>query len=339
MELTREQKRLLMLHEFKLSSKPNAAATARRINEAWGEGTVGERTVRERFVEFKAGNEDLTHKQGAGCPREIERDAVLEAIEETPSLTTRMLAEDFGCSHTAIEDILHDLGKVWKKTRWVPHELTDAQKTKRVNAAQVLLDRQNETPFLANRLITGDEKWISFKNPDPQHEWRSPGEKTSATPKKDFRHKKAMLCVFWSARGIEYWELLEQGQTVNSEVYCRQLEQLNQRLNRRRRAQVVFLDDNAKPHRSKLTNAKINELGWDRVDHPPYSPDLAPSDFHLFRSLQHFLKGKRFENIDEMSEALEEFFDSKDVDFYRRGIMKLPEKWQEVIEVDGEYFD
>jgi hypothetical protein len=66
---------------------------------------------------------------------------------------------------------------------------------------------------------------------------------------------------------------------------------------------------------------------------------LAPSDFHLFRSLQHFLKGRRFENIDEMGEALEEFFDSKDAEFYRRGIMKLPEKWEEVIEVDGEYFD
>lgn len=147
-----------------------------------------------------------------------------------------------------------------------------------------------------------------------------------------------MLCVFWSARGVEYWELLEQGQTVNSEVYCRQLDQLNQRLNRRR-AQVVFLDDNAKPHRSRVTNAKIQELGWDRLDHPPYSPDLAPSDFHLFRSLQHCLKGKRFDSIDEMQESLEEFFDSKDAEFYRRGIMKLPEKWQEVIDVDGEYFD
>ena len=72
---------------------------------------------------------------------------------------------------------------------------------------------------------------------------------------------------------------------------------------------------------------------------PPYSPDLAPSDFHLFRSLQHFLKGKRFDSIEEMQESLEEFFDSKDADFYRRGIEKLPEKWQEVIEVDGEYFD
>lgn len=114
---------------------------------------------------------------------------------------------------------------------------------------------------------------------------------------------------------------------------------LANRLSRRRRAQVVFLDDDTKLHRSKLTSKKIVDLGWGRVDHPPYSPDLAPSDFHLFLSLQHFLKGKRFEDIDEMGEALEKFFHTKDAEFYRRGIEKLPEKWEEVIEVDGEYFD
>lgn len=335
MELTREEKRLLLHFQWKLGM--NASESARKICEAYGDKTIGESTAREWFAKFRAGEESIEDKPRSGHPQEVDRQAVLEAIEETPSLTTRMLAEDFDCDQKTIVNMLHELGKIWKKTRWVPHELTEAQKRKRVNAAQSLLDRQRQAPFL-DQLITGDEKWISFKNPDPQHEWRSSEEKTSATPKKDFRHKKAMLCVFWSVRGVEYWELLEEGQTVNSNVYCRQLDQLNQRL-RRRRSRDVFLDDNAKPHRSRQTNAKIQELGWQRLDHPPYSPDLAPSDFHLFRSLQHFLKGKRFDDIDEMQESLEEFFDSKDVDFYRRGIEKLPEKWQEVIDVDGEYFD
>lgn len=122
-----------------------------------------------------------------------------------------------------------------------------------------------------------------------------------------------MLCVFWSAQGVVYWELLEQGQNVNSGVCCRQLDAVKRALGRR---QVVFLDDNAKPHRSRVTNAKVAELGWERLDHPPYSPDLAPSGFHLFRSLQHFLEGKQFENIDEMQESLEEYFESKDAEFY-----------------------
>jgi histone-lysine N-methyltransferase SETMAR len=88
-----------------------------------------------------------------------------------------------------------------------------------------------------------------------------------------------------------------------------------------------------------LTTNKLAELGWEHLEHPPYSPDLAPSDFHLFRALEHFLRGKRFENIGEMRVSLGQFFDSKPQDFYRRGIYLLPEKWQQVIDVDGEYFD
>ncbi|KAJ1350524.1 hypothetical protein KIN20_006329 [Parelaphostrongylus tenuis] len=48
----------MMLYEYKFDL--NAADAARRINEAWGNRTVGESTVRERFREFKAGNEELT---------------------------------------------------------------------------------------------------------------------------------------------------------------------------------------------------------------------------------------------------------------------------------------
>lgn len=335
MKLTWEQIRLLLIHEWRLET--NATEAAHKINRAWGEDTVAERTARKWYGKFRAGEDSLEDQPRSGRPQEVDRQAVLAAVEETPSLTTRMLADDFNCDHSTIVRILNELGKVWMKTRWVPHELTPAQMTKRVNGAQTLLNRQNRVPFL-DQLITGDEKWISFKNPNPQHEWRSPGEKSSARPKKDFRHTKAMLCVFWSARGVVHWELLEDGQTVNSDVYCQQLERVNQALGRRR-GQVVFLDDNARPHRSRQTNGKISTLRWDRLDHPPYSPDLAPSDFHLFRSLQHFLKGKQFEDINQMREALQEFFDSKDADFYRRGIEKLPEKWQEVIDVEGDYYD
>ena len=97
--------------------------------------TVGRTAVFDRFNKFKAGNENLSHRQGAGHPREVDRQAVLNAIEASPSLTTRMLAEDFDCAQSTIVEILKKLGKVWRKTRWLPHELTDAQKIKRVNCA------------------------------------------------------------------------------------------------------------------------------------------------------------------------------------------------------------
>ena len=218
------------------------------------------------------------------------------------------------------------------------HELTDTQKRNRVRAAQVLLARQAQAPFL-HLLVTGDEKWVSFRNPNPHNEWLEPGQRPSATPRKDFRNNKAMLCVFWSIYGVIHWELLEHGTRVNSELYCQQLDRVNRELRSYYQGPVVFLDDNVTPHTARLTKAKLAQLGWDRLDHPPYSPDLAPSDFHLFRSLQHYLKGTLFANINEARQALNSFFSSKEPEFYERGINKLPQKWQEVIDVDGEYYD
>ena len=57
--------------------------------------------------------------------------------------------------------------------------------------------------------------------------------------------------------------------------------------------------------------------------HPPYSPDLAPSDYYLFRSLQN-LNGETFNNDAAVKSHLVLFFDGKDQKFYKRGILKLP---------------
>ena len=43
---------------------------------------------------------------------------------------------------------------------------------------------------------------------------------------------------------------------------------------------------------------------WDVLDHPPYSPDLAPSDFHLFLHLKQYLAGKKFDDDDEVKEEV-----------------------------------
>ena len=71
--------------------------------------------------------------------------------------------------------------------------------------------------------------------------------------------------------------------------------------------------------------------------HSPYSPDLAPSDYYLFRSLQNSLNGKTFNDDEALKSHLVQFFADKDQKFYERGIMKLPERWHKVIEQNGKY--
>lgn len=68
-----------------------------------------------------------------------------------------------------------------------------------------------------------------------------------------------------------------------------------------------------------------------------YSPDLAPSNYHLFRSLKNSLDGKTFDSHDDVKNHLIQFFANKDKKFYERGIMLLPEKWQKVLKQNGQY--
>ncbi|GFV43235.1 histone-lysine N-methyltransferase SETMAR [Trichonephila clavipes] len=99
---------------------------------------------------------------------------------------------------------------------------------------------------------------------------------------------------------------------------------------------VVFHQDNARSHTSVVTRQNLWELGWEVLMHPPYSPDLAPSDYPLFLALQNFLSEIR--NWDQDCEnRLLDVFVNKGEDFYERGIMKLPLKWQQIIQQNGAY--
>ncbi len=151
--------------------------------------------------------------------------------------------------------------------------------------------------------------------------------------------------VLRDMKGILHYELLECGQKVDRFVYSEQLKRLNQKIIEKRSGpghghrKVLLLHDNARPHVAKITQQTILELGWEIMPHSAYSPDLAPSDYHLFRSLEHFLRDKYYETSESIRNDLDFYFNSKSQSFYRDGIRKLPDLWQKVIDSEGEYFD
>jgi histone-lysine N-methyltransferase SETMAR len=129
---------------------------------------------------------------------------------------------------------------------------------------------------------------------------------------------------------------------MNSEVYCRQLDRVNECLEEKRphlvsRKGVVFHQDNARPHVSKMTQQKIKELNWEILDHPPYSPDLAPPDYNLFRSLQNHLNNNKFERFEEVNDAILAYFESKPRSCYKAGTEKFVTRWETVIASNGNY--
>ncbi|EFO90278.1 hypothetical protein CRE_23078 [Caenorhabditis remanei] len=73
------------------------------------------------------------------------------------------------------------------------------------------------------------------------------------------------------------------------------------------------------------------------LPHPSYSPNLAPTDYHLFRSLQNSFAGQKFDDRMQVKSDLDRFFSSQPPEFYAAGIAELPQCWQDVISTHGPY--
>ncbi|GFX08556.1 mariner Mos1 transposase [Trichonephila clavipes] len=97
---------------------------------------------------------------------------------------------------------------------------------------------------------------------------------------------KVLLCIWWDWKEIIYYEFLPHGQALNSHLYCQQLYRLKLAIEQKRPESAnrkgVFHQNNARQHTYLMTRQELWEHGWEILMHPPYSPDLAPSDYHLY---------------------------------------------------------
>ena len=204
-----------------------------------------------------------------------------------------------------------------------------------------MLKRNEESPFL-KQLITGDEKWIIYINIKRKRSWVKPNDSPIQQPKADLHPKKVLLSVWWDWKGIIYYELLPNNETINADKYCHQLDELKDAVHKKRpelanRKGVIFHHDNARPHVAKSVLQKISDFGWEVLSHPAYSPDMAPSDYHLFRSLQNSLDGKEYRSLEDVKIHLDKYFSQQPRQFFSDGIMKLPERWRHIINHHGVY--
>ena len=102
-------------------------------------------------------------------------------------------------------------------------------------------------------------------------------------------------------------------------AYCRNYTRPSRTSMRRMlSAGVVLLHDNALPHKAwRLTH--LQEFSWEVFNHPPYSLDLTPSDFHLYLHLKKFLSGQHqyFQNDREAEMSVIQWFQSQEAKGYK----------------------
>jgi len=175
-------------------------------------------------------------------------------------------------------------------------------------------------------------------------EWQHRG---SPRPKK-FQVKisagKFLASIFWDQDCILLIDYLPKGQTINAEYYSSLLVQLKDILKEKRRGKVtkvvLFLHDNAPAHRALATQKKLACLDCQCLDHPPYFPALALSDYHLFPGLKKQLKGRHFSSDAEVTAAAETWLDGQPSGFFWVACnQKLKQRAKKYIELRVEYFE
>lgn len=154
---------------------------------------------------------------------------------------------------------------------------------------------------------------------------------------------KVMLIVFWHSRGIIYKEYLPHGSTINSGSYFDTLIRLKNSIKSKRPGlltrKVALLHDNARPHTALLNQKVLKNFKWDIFAHPPYSPDLAPSDYHLFPTLKRHSQGQGFHNLEELKTAIDGIFENLDDATYYDGIQKLVYRYNKCIDLNANYVE
>ena len=87
---------------------------------------------------------------------------------------------------------------------------------------------------------------------------------------------------------------------------------------------VLLLQDNAPAH---MPYVAMTECGFEILLHPPYSPDMAPSDFYLFPKTEIPSYGTQYESNEGVIEAVNKYFGDQEKVFYFEGIRKLEQRW------------
>lgn len=327
---------------FYFNIKKKATEAHELLLEAYPEYALELRMCQYWFARFKSGDFDIEDKERPGQPKKFEDEELVMLLDQD-SCQTQGEQLSLGVTQAAISKRLKALGFIQKVGHWVPHELKPRDVERRFCMSEMLLARQKKKSFL-HRIITGDEKWIYYDNPKRKKSWGPVGHASTSTAKPNIHLDKVMLCIWWDQKGIVYYELLQPGETITGEVYKRQLMRLKRALNEKRpdyatrHESIIFHHDNARPHCSIPVKNYLEYCGWEVLPHPPYSPDIAPSDYYLFRSMHNELTGIRFTSAEGIKNWLESFFASKPEKYFWDGIHKLPERWAKIVASDGQYF-
>jgi histone-lysine N-methyltransferase SETMAR len=266
------------------------------LQVVYGESAPKQSTVYKWMKRFQGGQEALGDEDRSGRPSSSTSEENVIAVEsllaEDRRISVREIAHTLDISIGSAQSILTDRLKLSKlSARWVPKALRDEHRSQRAEQAIAFLNRLDaDAEEFYDRLVTGDETWIYQYDPESKiqsKQWLPRGSSGPTKVKAERSVKKVLATIFWDAKGIILVDFLEGQKTVTGIYYQDVLRKLHAALVKKRpgkiHQRILFHHDNAPAHSSTISRAVLREFRWEILTHPPYSPDLAPSDFFCFQ--------------------------------------------------------
>ena len=301
--------------------------------------------------EFKRGRTSLEDEARSVSPLDASDKGMCKKVWDLVYSDRLILVEEtaqaLGISHGRVSTILHDrLGMRKLTAHWVPKSLSDEQMATRVSVCSALLKRFRSKDDFLLHLVTVDETWVHYYEPENKAQSRQWVGSWSLRPK---NFQDPTICwqddgtVFWDAKGVIMLDFLPKRSTITGVYYANLLDQLRTAIHEKRRGKlskgVLLQQDNARVHTCKVAMDAVERNGYELIPHPAYLPDLAPSDFFLFPNLKKDIHGLHFRSDEEVVPAVEEWVNGKDPDFSSSGLMALEHSWSKCITLEGNYIE
>ena len=162
MEINKEKIRYILQYHY--DKGKNAAQACEKICAIYGEDTLLKSAAQKWFALFRAGNFDVKDEPRSARPITEKSNGIMVKVERDKHVSTVEIARKLDVDHKTVLNHLYKTGYKKKLDVWIPHELSVRNMMDRINICDTLLKRNEIEPFL-KRMITDDEKWITYDNP------------------------------------------------------------------------------------------------------------------------------------------------------------------------------
>ncbi|UYV73417.1 EPM2AIP1 [Cordylochernes scorpioides] len=289
----------------------NAINIHRNLVSLYDEGCMSIQMVLRWRSWFLEGRQNVHDDERSGRPVTATDNAAVAAVRNVVEADRRVTIDEIvirlppgiEIGRSSIGTIMSDVLNFPKVcARWTLRLLSDNHKQQYMKATRAFLEmHRKDGDQLFSRIVTGDESWVHHSTPETKRQsmvWKKPEE---SAPKR--------------------------------RRYCEVLTKLRAAIKRKRPGllsrNVLLVHDNARPHAARTTQTLLENFKWEIFTHPPYSPDLSPSDFHLFPALKLHLGGKHFANDDEVQAEANHWLRGQGTAWYNSGIKKLLQRRME----------